>query len=111
MKFFSIIFTTLTGLFPPPFLLLADSKILHLSHPILDRSVAEADAVAAVAAAAAANNKFIAADEVHKLIITSRQRISPPRVPVQTITDDLQHNGARLTDTGLLARLFARTTA
>lgn len=62
-----------------------------------------------MAAAAAANNKFIAADEVHKLIITSRQRISPPRVPVQTITDDLQHNGARLTDAGLLARLFART--
>lgn len=62
-----------------------------------------------MAAAVAANNKFIAADEVHKLIITSRQRISPPRVPVQTITDDLQHNGARLTDAGLLARLFART--
>lgn len=80
----------------------ADIKIQsHLSHPILDRSAAQADAVAAVAATAAANNKFIAADEVHKLIITSRQRISPPRVPVQTITDDLQHNGARLTDAEL----------
>jgi len=53
-----------------------DSKISHLSYPILDRFAAQADAVAAVAAAAAANNKFIAADEVHKLIITSRQRIS-----------------------------------
>lgn len=89
--------------------LIANSEISHLFHPILDRSAAQADAVAAVAAAVAANNKFIAADEVHKLIITSRQRISPPRVPVQTITDDLQHNGARLTDAGLLARLFART--
>ena len=86
-----------------------DSKISHLSYPILDRFAAQADAVAAVAAAAAANNKFIAADEVHKLIITSRQRISLLWVPVQTITDDLQHNGARLTDAGLLAWLFART--
>jgi len=57
-------------------LLVVDSKISHLSYPILDRFAAQADAVAAVAAAAAANNKFIAADEVHKLIITSRQRIS-----------------------------------
>jgi len=57
-----------------------------------------AAAAAAAVMAAVANNKFIAADEVHKLIITSRQRVSPRRVPVQTITDDLQHNGARLTD-------------
>jgi len=68
-----------------------------------------AAAAAAAAMAAAANNKFIAADEVHKLIITSRQRVSPRRVPVQTITDDLQHNGARLTDATV--RGYARTHA
>jgi len=86
-----------------PFFLLADNKISHFSHPILDRYSQ------ATVAATAANNKFIATDKVHKLIITSRQRISPLRVSVQTITDDLQHNDACSTDTGLLARLFART--
>jgi hypothetical protein len=68
-----------------------------------------AAAAAAAAMAAAANNKFIAADEVHKLIITSRQRVLPRRVPIQTITDDLQHNGARLTDATV--HDYARTHA
>jgi len=79
IKFFSVAFAT-SERNRSPFFLLArgQSKISHPSHPILDRFAAQApDAVAAVAAAAAANNKFIAADEVHKLIITSRQRISP----------------------------------
>lgn len=69
-----------------------------------------------MAVTAAANNKFIAADEVHKLIITSRAThlaaaAAAAGVPVQTITDDLQHNGPRLTDTDLLSRDYSRVRA
>lgn len=64
---------------------------------------------------AAANNKFIAVDEVHKLIITGRAThlaaAATAGVPVQTITDDLQHNSTRLTDADSLSRDYSRVFA
>lgn len=62
-----------------------------------------------MAATAAANNKFIAADEVHKLIITSRQRASR-RYEFQFRQSPMIYNimARVLTDADLLARLFAR---
>lgn len=49
------------------------SQSLYIVYPILNRlTTKQANAVAVTIAVVAANNKFIAVDEVRKLIITRR---------------------------------------